>query len=272
MKFSKATPPVMIPPEGEQPTILLFGDSHSVAVHRAVRRRLLEGRPTPVTVLRPVKEKNGEKIGDISFKEFLGRITELRPSDVVVSMIGGSQHAVFGTVQHPIPFDFYAPGNGSPPDPSAEIIPFRALGPFFRKCLTKNVALENGGIIKGDGRRLEAMRGATRARIVHVMPPPPTYENHHIAGRHEDMFAEGIRSSGVSRPDLRLKFWLLQVSIMQKLCRDAGVEVMMPVEEAMQAGFLRPEYHQGGAHANELYGELLLRSLEAQYLLNDPAG
>ncbi len=47
--------------EVKQPTVLLFGDSHSIAVHQAAKRRLAQGHLVPVTVLRRLKLKNGKR-------------------------------------------------------------------------------------------------------------------------------------------------------------------------------------------------------------------
>ncbi len=180
-------------------------------------------------------------------------------------MIGGSEHAVFSTIQHPQPFDFYTRDDGSAPGDGVEIIPYRALMDVVATSVLEGIALDKTKI-KGDGRMLEAVRKATNAHVVHVIPPPPTYDSEAIARRHERLFAEGIGSAGVSPPELRLKFWLLQARILQKFCRNCGIEVMMPPAQATQGGFLRAKYYQGGAHANWLYGELVLRSLETCFL------
>lgn len=257
---------------GKQPTILLFGNSHSHAVHRAVEMRLGQGRSAPLAVFRQLKEKNGRKIGNITFDGFLDRISQLGPNDVVLSMIGGNQHAVFSTVQHPQPFDFYTPDHGAAPRDGVEIIPYRALIALFAKGVIEGLAIDNV-IIQGVGRGLEAVRNATGARVVHLIPPPPKGDKEYIVRHHEKLFAgQGIASLGVSPPELRLKFWLLQARILQKFCRKLGIEVMMPPAQAMRDGFLRPEHYGDDAtHANWLYGELVLRSVEARFLLNEPA-
>lgn len=245
---------------GKQSTILLFGDSHSHAVHRAVEERLRHGRPVPLAVFRQLKEKKGRMVGNITFDGFVDRISRLRPDDVVLSMMGGSRHAVFSTTQHPQPFDFCTPDRGAAPGAGVEIVPYRALAAVFAKGIDKRV-----------GRRLKAMRSATGARVVHLIPPPPNGDNEYIARHHEKLFArQGIASLGVSRPELRLKFWILQARILQKFCRKWGVEVMLPPAPTMRKGFLRPEYYgQDTTHANSLYGELVLRSVEARFLLNE---
>ncbi len=74
----------------EYPAILLFRDSHSQAVHLAVEKRLRDGHAVPIAVFRQLKEKNGRKVGNITFDGFLNRISQLRREDVVLSMMGGT--------------------------------------------------------------------------------------------------------------------------------------------------------------------------------------
>nr|MBA3577978.1 hypothetical protein [Sphingomonas sp.] len=239
----------------EQPAILLFGDSHSHAVHLAVEKRLGTQCAAPLAVFRQLKEKNGRKVGNITFDGFLKRISQLSGEDVVLSMMGGNRHAIFGTTQHPQPFDFYSRDHRAPPRCGVEIISYRTLAAFFAKGISERV-----------GRRLKAMRKATAARVVHLVPPPPKADNEYIALHHEKLYAiQGIHSQGVSPPELRLKFWLLQARILQQLCPNWGVDVMMPPPETMREGFLRPEYYwPDTTHANRLYGEVMLRSVEAE--------
>ena len=202
--------------------------------------------------------KNGKKQGDTSLEEFLEIVRPLGPQDVVLSMIGGNQHAVFSTIQHADPFDFMDPDGRDATDPKASLIPYRVLADSFEK-----------GIRNGDGRSIEALRKATSARVVHVIPPPPKEDNEFIAQFHETFFAsEGISSRGVSSPALRLKFWKLQTRVLEQLCRDIGVEVAMPPSKALdRQGFLARDFYANDAtHANHHYGELLLRDVESRFL------
>ena len=114
------------------------------------------------------------------------------------------------------------------------------------------------------------MRSATEARVVHLIPPPQKADNEYIAHHHEKSYArQGIATLGVSPPELRLKFWRLQARILSKICRNLRVDVMMPPKAAIYRGFLRPEYYaEDTTHANELYGELVLRAVEAE---SDPS-
>ena len=245
-----------------RPRILLFGDSHSNAIQRAIEKREGKGTPSPILAYRLLKEKNGRSIGDMRFEDFLEKAGKLGREDIVLSMIGGNQHAVFSTVQHPKPFDFFAPGQAAPSAEFAgEIVPYRALEHAFAK-----------GLERGDGQSLAALRKATVARVVHIISPPPKEDNAHIRQYHESHFAnDGLASRGVSRPELRLKFWKLQTRVLESLCSALGIEVMMPPARTIdENGFLRREYYaQDATHANWRYGERLLREVERRFLSPD---
>jgi hypothetical protein len=249
-------------PELRQPTIVLFGDSHCYAVQRAIEKRQGKGRPVPLAAHRLLKIKNGRQQGDTSFEAFLEIIRSFQADDVVLSMIGGNQHAVFSTIQHPQRFDFLQPGDAQVTD-GTEIIPYRILAESF-----------SSGIRNGDGKSLRALRAATEARVVHIIPPPPKGDNEFIQQHHESVFAnEGIAARGVSSPALRLKFWSLQTRVLEDLCRESGIEMMMPPATARdKAGFLARDYYaEDATHGNWQYGELVLREIESRYA-SEPAG
>lgn len=240
---------------------LLFGDSHSYAVQRALERRQKRGQSIPVVAHRLLKMKNDIQVGDTSFETFLKIVGRLHADDIVLSMVGGNQHAVFSTIQHPQPFDFMMP-NDSAASPDAALVPFRAINELF-----------DSGIRNGDGESLRAIRTATSARVIHIIPPPPKSDNSFIERYHETVFAkQGIESCGVSSPALRLKFWMLQTRILEELCAELDIEVMLPPASAVdEAGFLLSDYYAKDAtHANADYGELLIREIEAALALEKP--
>jgi hypothetical protein len=244
-------------PKKRQPKVLLFGDSHAHAVLRAITKREGKGQPVPVSAHRLLKEKNGVRIGTTSFETFLSLIANLGKKDIVVSMIGGNQHAVYSTIQHPRRFDFFSPDVPLTEEADVEIVPYRALEETFEF-----------GLRKGDGATLAALRAGTKARIVHVLPPPPKRDNEHIVKNHETLFRKDLPERGVSSPELRRKFWQLQARVLQKICGEMGIEIAMPPHRAVdEAGFLRPEFYAKDAtHGNWLYGERVLRAVERRYL------
>jgi hypothetical protein len=245
--------------QAKQPRVLLFGDSHCYAVQRAVERRLKRGKPVPLIVHRLLKThwKNGQTVGDTRFEDFLKIIRSLAQEDVVLSMIGGNQHAAISTIQHPQRFDFLERRGETPFDSEAEIVPYRMLADYFASALGQ-----------GDGKSLRALRSATKARVIHILPPPPKRDNPFIEQYHETVFArEGIDAQGVSTAELRMKFWQLQTNTLKKLASKLNIELMLPPAAALdEAGFLARDYYANDAtHANPDYGELVLRNIEKRY-------
>jgi hypothetical protein len=244
-------------PKKKKRQALLFGDSHAHAVQRAIAKREGKGQPVSLAAHRLLKEKNGVRIGTTSFEAFLKLIGNLRPKDLVVSMIGGNQHAVYSTIQQPQRFDFFSPDVDARDKNPSELIPYRALEDVF-----------DHGLRTGDGRSLGALRAATVARIVHVLPPPPKQDNEHILRHHESSFAKDLPQFGVSAPELRLKFWKLQRRVLVQICSELKIEVMNPPKRVVDhRGFLRPEFYANDAtHGNWLYGEHVMREVERLYL------
>lgn len=245
------------------PRIILFGDSHTYAVQRAIERRVAKQLAVPLEAHRLKKIKNGIVMGDTTFEEFLAEAATLGKDDVAFSMIGGNQHAVFSTVQHPQRFSFMLPGDRATRD-GAEIIPYRALAQHFE-----------AGIRGRDGKSLEALRKATRGRVVHLQPPPPKRDNDHILRHHESRFAEDkIADLGVSAPELRMAFWQLQATLLTRLCTELDIEVLPPPPGALDPdGFLAEDFYASDAtHANPLYGEQVLQQIEERFGHAEVAG
>jgi hypothetical protein len=243
--------------------MMLFGDSHSYAIQRAIERRQAKGRPVPLAVHRLLKIKNDRELGDTSFEDFLVMVGKLSPQDVVLSAIGGNQHAVYSTIQHPVPFSFFEPDSSAPIPADVSVIPYRILEANFAK-----------GIRARDGASLTALRNATQARVVHLLAPPPKRDNEHIMRHHESRFAhENIAGLGVSPPELRMKFWNLQRRVLEDICEELGIEVLGPPAAAVdEDGFLAPEFYASDAtHANPAYGELVVAQAEETFGAAEPA-
>lgn len=247
--------------------IVLFGDSHIHAIQDALKLRPQSGK-VAFEVRRLLKEKaNAPRarsspkaglIGDTSFEAFLRVASALNEGDVLVSVIGGNQHAVFSTIRHPQPFDFYSPEiPDGPVEKGVSVIPYRMLYDQFLR-----------GLRKGDGMTLAALRNATRAKVVHLLAPPPKHKNPFIELYHDTHFAaEGIEKFGVSPPALRMKFWQLQNRVLGEICAELDIEVIAPPAAALDAhGFLDRSCYAGDAtHANVKYGELVLADLERRF-------
>ncbi|MCL6697302.1 hypothetical protein LZ496_00660 [Sphingomonas sp. NSE70-1] len=234
--------------------MLLYGDSHSEAVFQAAELRERRRYPTSIAIHRARRQKGEKVIGDTSLEEFVEIARGLSSSDMVISMIGGNQHAVLATIQHPIPFDVLEPGaDFSSLRPGTELIPYRAIASII-----------HGGIRGRDGRALSKIRDATPARMFHIIPPPPKRDSDFIRSYHESRFSEDIAKLGVSSPELRMKIWRMQRNLLHEYCDELGIEAFDPPQAALdQDGFLLPEYYAKDAtHANRNYGLLLLQELE----------
>jgi hypothetical protein len=241
-----------------EPQVLLYGDSHSEAVYQAGELRQRKRIPTPICIHRARRQKGEIILGDTSLEEFVGLTRELTANDVVISMIGGNQHAVFSTIQHPIKFDVLEPGEEpNALRPGAQLVPYRAIASML-----------HSGIRGRDGRSLTAVRESTGAKMVHVMPPPPKRDSEFIRSYHESRFKDEIAKLGVSTPELRMKIWRIQQNILRDFCVELGIELLDPPTNALDSdGFLLPEYYAMDAtHANRAYGMLILEHLERRFL------
>ena len=104
--------------------------------------------------------------------------------------------------------------------------------------------------------------------MVHIIPPPPKGDNDFIQQYHESLFAnEGISTNGVSSPALRMKFWKLQTRVLEDVCKEMGVDLMMPPAASRDPdGFLIKNcYARDATHGNSDYGELILKEVQSRY-------
>lgn len=237
------------------PRVLIIGDSHVDSVKRA----LAAAAPDPEVAFeaqRMLKLKDDKPIGDVDLGDFLQRIGQLGERDLVASVLGGNQYNAFGLVQHPQAFDFHCPERPDlPPLPGREILPYRVLRELFES-----------GLRGKDGERIVRLVQATRARVVHLCPPPPKEDDGLIMRRHETLFLkQGLLQHGVTPAPIRLKLWTAQVSALRALCDEWGC-TLLPVPPGTQtsAGYLEPRYAADDAtHANPAYSALMLAQLKA---------
>jgi hypothetical protein len=238
------------------PRILLFGDSHVYAVERAIYHRNYKRRPIPLEAYRQLKAKNGKQLGNLSLDAFHALIKELDPEDLVLSMIGGNQHAVFSLIQHPQPFDFFEPGLNDAVESGLRIIPYRTIEQVFAEGMQKDL------------KAITTLQKSTAAHVVHIIPPPPKADAGYIRQFHEAVFAEGVATRGVSPASLRLKFWKLQARVLERQCKAAKVDILLPPAATLDdEGFLASKFYANDAtHANSAYGEIILTEVERRFL------
>ena len=236
--------------------ILVFGDSHSDALKRAHQERGGSSENAHLVVVRFSGLKNGNEIGDASLDAAASMVTESPADALIVSAIGGNQHQVLGLVQHPTAFDFVEPGGPHLLDSQPSVqIPYRTMWAVFE------------GKLRGrDGQRLTTLRAAAGRPIYHLTPPPPKESAAHILQRYETAFVDaGLAAKGVTPAAIRLKLWRLQCAVLKSLCTEWDIRLLPPPEGTQTSeGFLKPDYYKNDAtHANDAYGELVLRQLEA---------
>jgi hypothetical protein len=227
-------------------------------VFQAAELRQRRRSPTPIAIHRARRQKGEIVLGDTSLEEFVELSRGLSESDVIISMIGGNQHAVFSTIQHPNAFDLLEPGAGAESlRGDAQIVPYRAIASFIGH------GIRNGR----DGKAIGAIRAATTAKMVHIISPPPKRDSDFIRSYHETRFKAEIAELGVSPPELRMKIWRMQHRLTREFCEELGVIPMDPPATALDAdGYLLPEYYARDAtHANRAYGLLLLEELERRF-------
>lgn len=236
------------------PRIAMFGDSHTAALQRAQEFPNRADLYQHINIVRVRKSKGPKKVGDVNLEDFCRKISRFDENDFVFSVVGGNQYAVFSTIQSPTDFDFVSgPADDDIASDRAQLVPMRAIAGYIE-----------GGIRGNDGPVLEAIRRATSARVIHLLPPPPKEDNAFISQYFETRFAgEGIDEFGPSKPRLRLKAWKVQADCLQQLCRELGVECLPPPANAVtKEGFLQPQcYAKDVTHANRRYGEMVLKQI-----------
>jgi len=239
--------------EASDPRIAVFGDSHTVALLRAKQYSKRTHEYEHINVSRLRKKKGGTSVGDASLNDFCREISDFRPGDYVFSAIGGNQYAIVSTVRSAVDYDFLSSASDDAYDPTAQLVPFRALAGFIEDGVRETI-----------GPVLRKIRSSTQAKVFHLAPPPPKQDNEFIVAHAEGYFTkEGLQDLGPTRPDLRLKCWRLQLNILSDLCGELGMRLVMPPERTITVdGYLDPIcYANDVTHANRRYGEAVCRQI-----------
>ena len=242
---------------GELLKIYVLGDSHVVAIERALKARRaargLSDREERMFVSRFARIKNGVALEGVTLED-IATMLQADSDAIVVSMVGGNQSNMFGMMRHSVAFDFFEPSLPDlPAAESAQLIPVAMIEQKFHDAVDRR-----------EGHHLRALRCAFTGPIVHVLPPPPKKDNEFIRTKAETFFLErDIASIGVSPAPLRLKLWALQARITEALCAELDVDVLPPPAEAVtEKGFLAKEYYgRDATHANGRYGESVLEQI-----------
>lgn len=235
------------------PRIVVFGDSHTAALVRAKefpeRSHLYER----IKILRLRKHKDGRIVGDTELRAFCRHIRRYNEDDFVFSAIGGNQYTMVSTIKSPLAYDFLSSATDEDiGNDEAELIPHRAIASYI-----------DSGVRGTDAPVLREIRDSTRAKVLHLLPPPPKEQNDFIVKQFESRFDEGMKQFGPTGPDLRLKAWTVQADSLARLCHELGIEPVPPPTASVTAqGFLQPRcYAEDVTHGNRRYGELVLKQI-----------
>lgn len=233
--------------------IFVIGDSHTRVLGKAEELRVQSGdSPSECAFdIHWILTKKGDKSrGDMPLEEAVAIAKALGPDDIVVISLAGTLHNIFGLLRHDPPFDFYT-ADDDHVESGTQIIPFHAV-----KDLLYDSARNNRNII--------AIKKAASCRIFHLPTPAPKEDNEFIQEktvRYRDRF---VLDAGINSPAIRLKLWELEMEVVEELCREWGMSfIPAPLGSQTDAGFLKKDYYGADAtHANEAYGQLVLRQLE----------
>ena len=180
----------------------------------------------------------------------------------VVFLLRGNVPVELGLVQHPVaPFDFcLREAPHWPLDPGACALPDGLMATMLRRHLAPELA------------QLESLAAVFSAiPCYRVEPPPPlptAYVEQFPAG-----FSDKVACHGVAPVALRKKLWRLNGRLVRAHCEQLGVGFLPVPSASIDAnGCLAPRYwRQDPAHANHLYGDLVLDQVRALKLV-PPSG
>ncbi len=96
------------------------------------------------------------------------------------------------------------------------------------------------------------------------MEPPPPGQNGRKMRRFIPwpLFPDMLQE--VSKSAFRLKMWYMHSKLIGDVCDRLDIRfVSVPEQVANAGGYLKDDYFHDGIHANQQYGELIIRQMEA---------
>lgn len=184
-------------------------------------------------------------------------INQTIPSDsnvVIATMFGGNAHNALTLLEVPGGIDVFLPDQPDLPiAEGAEVLPYGLL---------KEVIKSQCEFYLND---LRGVRSATSGRVFHVMSPPPIEDDAFVAQvvTRDPYFAQ-LGHTKITPALVRYKMWVVHCSIYADLCKELGVEIIMPPAESVVDGmWLSPDcLGSDPTHGNLIYGERLLKEIE----------
>ena len=185
------------------------------------------------------------------FIGLLRSIESAQENNCLFSMVLGNEHSHL--VQHAVPYDFYLPWNQNLELlPDTQPVAYEIIRRQMEQALSYQIAC------------VAIMRTLLpNLRLVHVLPPPPIESEIQLL-KTPEIFGEQLTRFGITPFSIRLKYYLLAVDILRQALNPFGVELLEAPPEAVSAnGGLKDEYVYGATHANEAYGELVIKQMQA---------
>ncbi len=231
--------------------IFVFGDSHTRALKDAHKDFKLLEPSLNFEIHWMLSEKNGAIRGDLRYEDALTTASDLLESDLLVISLLGTGHNIFGLIEHDIPFYLWDDYQSEHSAPGKDLIPINLIYDMFIDFCKKN-------------KRILELKKGTKAKVVHLMTPPPKGENDYIKSKISRYRDKVIGDYAINPPKIRLKLWQLEMKALRDICEDYDIEILPPPECAIDdAGFLKIDYYGSDAtHANIKYGKLVLSQLE----------
>lgn len=241
--------------------ILGIGHSHISAIWEAAKYRSRSDVSLEILNLRKFEPLRKSEVYSIKgeVEEFIKKGAEL-----IFSTIGGNTHNVLGLLKHPQPFDFVLPGREELPfEKNAKLISFDILKERVELQASHKLAILS---------MVKAVIG-NQIPIYHVESPPPIENSEYIISKLDGCFRQTLKQRGIDNIEknviassvLRYKLWRLHSQIFQEHCCEEGISfINVPAEAMSNEGFLLKEFwsHSDVTHANQLYGECILKQLE----------
>jgi hypothetical protein len=245
--------------------LLVIGQSHVAAIRAAAKahREAFPGEPR-TRVIHTLEEVHAPEFvdvseGDYSVAAFGANLRAAiqdqiaRHDPIVASVMGGNVHNVLALLRHPRPFDFLLPDEPGPPlDEGAELVPLTLVRAALQARLGPGYA------------RLRALREIA-GPFLQVESPPPVRDADFIARHAEKAFRDRAQGEiAAAGPGVRWRMWRLSSRLLREAVEALGCRYLPAPSAAQDAyGFLRREFAADPTHANEAYGALLIRAIEA---------
>ena len=243
---------------------IIIGDSHTSALKKAISSEIFVPEiETHIIPTRQVKYESllaNERPLEINkqLKEDISSLIQKKPKPHIFVFLSGNNHASMSICPSPDPtqhFDFILPKYkylGNIPD--VAIVPYNQIKEFFKRRMLKN-----------NIKPLIALRKEFPNIPMYSIISPPTIPSAEHIQKYMGRFKDRIENYGISPASFRLKFWLLQVEVLQEICQKHNIQfIPNPDNTQDNEGFLLEKFWSNDpTHANALYGKLVLEQIKS---------